>query len=452
VLDIALGPARAGDTLRVTVRYGGEVRDGLVMRTDSLGRWMAFGDNWPDRGRHWIPSVDHPSDKATVTWIVNAPSERRVVANGELVEETPLPAAGGRRARTRTRWRESRPIPVYGMVIAAAPLAYYDLGRTACGMSELPGCVPQAVYVFPESRDFLPGPFAAAPAMVEWFSRLVAPYPYERLAHLQSSTIFGGMENPTAIFYGDQGIRRRTMQTGLVAHESAHMWFGNSVTPREWGHLWLSEGFASYWAQLWVQHERGDSAFRAGMARLRDEIVASTVTAARPVLDTAQAELTALLNTNSYQKGAWVLHMLRGLVGDSAFFRGVRRYYEAHRHGTALTSDLQSAMEADSGMPLAWYFDQWLRRPGVAEVRWTSSYEPKTRRVYLSVEQTARAGPYRFPLTIELTSAAGDTRRVTVEVPASRAARVELPLALDAPPARMRFDPDVALLAIFQPK
>jgi aminopeptidase N len=230
------------------------------------------------------------------------------------------------------------------------------------------------------------------------------------------------------------------------------MWFGNSVTPREWGHLWLSEGFASYWAQLWVQREQGDSAFIAGMARLRDEIVASPVTATRPVLDTAQTELTELLNTNSYQKGAWVLHMLRGTLGDSAFFQGVRRYYAAHRHGTALTDDLRSHMEAASGMTLALYFDQWLRRPGVPELRWSSSYDGKKRRVYLSVEQGGKFAPYRFPLTMELTSATGEIRRVTVEVPATRTARLELPTELDRPPASLRLDPDVALLAIFQPK
>src|SRR5688500_10990374 len=137
-LRIPLAPA-AGDSLVVSVRYRGEPLDGLIIGADSLGRWMAFGDNFPDRGRNWIPSVDHPSDKATVTWIVRAPSERRVVANGVLLEETPLPPGESGRARTLTRWRTTRPIPVYLMVLAAAPLAYYDLGRTACGLSEMPG-------------------------------------------------------------------------------------------------------------------------------------------------------------------------------------------------------------------------------------------------------------------------------------------------------------------------
>src|SRR5687768_8601403 len=121
--------AVVADSFSVSIRYGGEPKDGLIIRTDSLGRWTGFGDNWPNRARNWIPSVDHPSDKATVTWTVVAPSDRRVVANGELVEETPLPGTANGTLRALTRWRESRPIPVYLMVIAAAPLVYYDLGR-----------------------------------------------------------------------------------------------------------------------------------------------------------------------------------------------------------------------------------------------------------------------------------------------------------------------------------
>jgi aminopeptidase N len=452
----AATPAQT-ESLTVAVRYGGEVRDGLIISTDAQGRWVAFGDNWPNRARNWIPSVDHPSDKATVTWRVRAPSERRVVANGALLEETPLaiPAgrasgAGGRRqplARTLTRWRESRPIPVYLMVVAAAPLAHYDLGPAACGRAELPGCVRQSVYVAPEVRDFLPGPFAAATDILDFFSRLVAPFPYEKLAHVQSATRFGGMENASVIFYADRPFRDRTMGRGVIAHEIAHQWFGDAVTEREWGHLWLSEGFASYFEQLWVRHSAGDTAFRREMATLRTEILASPVTTTRPVLDTAETDYLKLLNTNSYQKGAWVLHMLRATVGDSAFVRGVRRYYLKYRHGTALTDDLRREMEAESGRDLGWFFAQWLQRPGVAEVSIDWRFDPGVGRVTLDVRQEGRFGAYRFPLTVDVVDSTGTVRRTTVEVPAERQSQLALPLTLGGAPARLLFDPDVEVLA-----
>lgn len=444
-------PPGSGDTLRVTVRYGGEPNDGLIIRTDSLGRWTGFGDNWPDRGRNWIPSVDHPGDKATVTWTVRAPAGRRVIANGVLEVETPLGGAGAE-ARTLTRWRESRPIPVYLMVIAAAPLAYYDLGRTACGLSELPGCVPQSVYTAPEQRDFMPGPFAEAGRIVELFSRLVGPFPYEKLAHLQSSTRFGGMENASAIFYSDGAFRRRTMSVGLIAHETAHQWFGDAVTEAEWAHVWLSEGFATYFAELYRQHTAGDSAFRRGMANLRAEIIRdSVVTAHRPVIDSAQTDLLKLLNTNSYQKGAWMLHMLRREVGDSAFFRGLRSYVATYRHGNALTDDLRREIERASGKELAWFFDQWLRRPGYPVLTPSWRYDASQRRVLLEISQGSRFAPFRFPLTVAIADASGAIRRATVQVAAQPTQRITIPLALNAAPRSVTFDPDVDLLAVLPP-
>jgi aminopeptidase N len=448
VIRIPLGRV-VGDSFSVAVRYGGEPKDGLIIRTDSTGRWTGFGDNWPNRARNWIPGVDHPSDKATVTWTVQAPGGRKVVANGELAEETPLPTQAGSTPRVLTRWREARPIPMYLMVIAAAPLVYYDLGRDGCGVGEFDACVRQSVYVYPELRDYLPGPFAQAAGMVRLFSELIAPFPYEKLAHVQSSTRYGGMENAGAIFYSDAAFRRRSLRPGLIAHETAHQWFGDAVTEREWSHVWLSEGFATYFEKLWIERFGGDSTFRAEMRGVREQIIKSAEVASRPVIDTAQTDLMKLLNANSYQKGGWTLHMLRALVGDSAFFRGLRSYYLANRHSTALTDDLRRAVEESSGRPLGWFFDQWLRRPGFAEVTTSWRYDAGQRRVVATIAQGARFGAYRFPLTVAVTDATGRERRATVDVPASASSTIVVPLQVDAAPRAVTFDPDVRVLATF---
>ncbi len=440
--------ARAGgDTLVAVVRYDGTPSDGLIVSRDSAGRWLAFGDNWPDRGRHWLPLVDHPSDKATVSWAVNATRDRTVVANGAPSGTVDAPPSfGSRRARRVTRYRESRPISPYLMVIAAAPLAKIDLGETACGLASSGRCVPQAVYVAPELDGFAPQSFRAAGDIVRWFSSLVAPFPYERLAHVQSSTRFGGMENAGAIFYSDRAFRAGTLGRSLVAHETAHQWFGDAVTEREWSHAWLSEGFATYWAALDVQRSAGDSAFRVEMRRIRDGVVAARECAERPVIDTAQTDLMALLNRNSYEKGGFTLHMLRSTLGDSAFFRGVRSYYAAHVHSTALSDDLRTALEAASGRPLGWFFDQWLRRPGFAELTTRWQYDAASRRVRLTISQSARFAPYRFPLDVEVVDAGGAVQRVTIDVPASRDVVRVLDLPLAASPRAVRLDPDVKLL------
>ena len=445
-IHIPLPPGDSG-TFRVRVVYSGRVTDGLIVRRDSLGRWTFFGDNWPNRARFWIPSVDHPSDKATVSWTVRAPVGRTVVANGRLVDTRTT--GTGRARRTTTRWREAKPIATYLMVIGAAPMVRHDLGETACGLAEMQRCVRQSVYVAPERLNVVPGNFARAGEMVRFFSELVAPYPYEKLAHLQSSTRFGGMENATAIFYDDGLFRRPNgVGEGLIAHETVHQWFGNSVTEREWPHLWLSEGFATYFAALWTEYAHGGSAFRTRMASIRETILADTIAVAkRPVIDTAETDLMKLLNRNSYQKGGWVLHMLRSQLGDSAFFRGVRAYYERNRHATALSADLQHALERASGRSLDTFFTQWLRRPGYPEaaIRW--SVDSTSRTITLGVVQDERFGSFEFPLRLALTDSAGVVRRVEIAVPAVREMQIRLPISGTV--EAIEADPDVQVLGRF---
>jgi aminopeptidase N len=439
-------PLPRGDSghYRVRIVYSGRVTDGLIARRDSARRWTYFGDNWPDRARHWLPTVDHPSDKATVTWTVRGPATRTVVANGSRLERRTT--GTGRRARATTRWRESKPIATYLMVIAAAPLVRHDLGETACGVAELRRCVAQQVYVAPEQRRILPGSFSQAGEMVRYFGTLVAPFPYEKLAHIQSSTRFGGMENATAIFYSDAMFRRGGVDEGLIAHETAHQWFGDAVTQRDWPHLWLSEGFATYFAALWTQRVRGDSAFRSRLTAIRNSILEDTIAVPkRAVVDTASPTLVALLNRNSYEKGGFVLHMLRSQLGDSVFFRAVRDYYTRFKHANALTSDLQAALERSSGRSLSGFFEQWLQRPGYPEIDVAWSVDTTARSLSLSVTQSGRFGLFEFPLRLALADSAGAIRRVEIGIPAQDTTKVELPIS--APVRRVDVDPDIQLLA-----
>lgn len=443
-----------GDTVRVTVTYTGAVKDGLIISTDSAGRWMAFGDNWPNRARHWIPSVDHPSDKATVTWTVVAPSDRKVIANGTLVEESLLPQqddpdghAGAPIGMRRTKWRQANPIATYLMVIAAGPLVEYPLGNTACGYREDHGCVPQMVYTFPEQRRIAPGAFAEADSMLTLYARTFGPYPYAKLAHVQSLTRFGGMENASAIFYADGPFHEAGTGYSVIAHETAHQWFGDAVTEREWPHVWLSEGFATYLAALYTQHSRGDSAFRTEMRGIRSAVLTASVVAQRPVIDTIETNLMSLLNRNSYEKGGFVLHMLREEIGDPAFYRGARIYQERHRHGTALTDDLRAAMELAAGKDLKPFFTQWLTRPGFPEIESAWKYDAVTGKIALTVTQSGKFGNFTFPLTVEFTDATGTAHRSRLVIPVQRESVFTLSAGLRAAPSKLRVDPDVALLA-----
>jgi len=443
-IDIPL-EGTTGDSVQVRVRYDGVVTDGLIARKDARGRWTWFGDNWPDRARQWLPTVDHPSDKATVTWRVRAPAGRVVVGNGLEAGTTRL--TGRDAGRTETRWRESRPIAPYMMVIAAGPIVRFDLREPDCHFGDQGQCVRQSIYVTPENRHWLPGPFLAAGPIVTLFEGLIGPFPYEKLAHLQSSTRYGGMENASAIFYDGRLFATPTIKDDLIAHETAHQWFGDAVTEREWGHLWLSEGFADYFTALWLQYIRGDAAFRAKMKETRAKILADPVVAARPVLDTTQTDYMQLLNTNSYSKGAYVLYMLHSRLGDSAFFRGLKSYYATYRHGTALTDDLQRELEKSSGQSLGQFFDQWLRRAGAPEPSIGWAWDPAAQSVSLLVLQEGARGAFELPLPVMITDADGQVRRIVVNVPAEGRATVPLPGRFAARPRSLAFDPDELLLA-----
>jgi aminopeptidase N len=426
-LKIRLGPGAGSD--QVNIAYHGIPQDGLI--------GAAFGDNWPERARYWLPTVDDPGDKATVEFAVDAPADRRVVATGRLFRVEP----SARRRRVWT-WSESHPVPTYVMVIGAARFTVSRHRPVIHGRDT----IPIEVWAFPGDSAFADSvPFRRATEIVETMERLAGPFPYEKLAHVESSTRYGGMENATAIFYPAKAYGDRTMGEGVVRHETAHQWFGDAVTERAWAHLWLSEGFASYFDLVIGVALDGDSVLAAGMRRDAESYFASSVLD-RPLVDTARQDPTRLLNANSYQKGAWVLHMLRGLVGDSAFFRGIRDYYRVYRDSTAVSADFQRVMERAAGRDLDWFFRQWLWQPGYPRLSVVWHFQPAERRVRLEVaqEQPGAWGVFRLPrLEIEAVTASGErVRRVFSMDGRTMIAFMEM----DEPPTTMRVDPDARLL------
>ncbi len=455
-LRVPLRPAD-GARFRVTVRYHGTPTDGLIIRDDSTRGWSAFGDNWPNRARYWIPSVDHPSDKATVQWSVTAPARLTVLANGLRLDRRVHTArngsadrggaGGGAEPLATTRFRLAQPIPTYLMVVGVATLRERRLGNTACGAALGGGCVPQSVWTFPAESASMPGNFREAGRIVSTLASLVGPFVYPRLSHVQSATRFGGMENATAIFYSDQAFRRDAVGVSLIAHETAHQWFGDAVTPRRWEDLWLSEGFATYLAAVYTQRTTGDSAFREEMRAIRETILAAPVVATRPVVDSlgAGTPLT-LLNANSYQKGGFVLHMLRAKVGDIAFFGALRDYQRQYRHGTATTDDFRRAVERRAGTTLAPFFDQWLHRPGWADltISWTWRAESST--LVMQVVQGTQFAPFAIPLSLVVRQADGTERTIRAEVGAQPTQRVSIPLPGVSTIVSLRADPRVELL------
>ncbi|HJQ34667.1 MAG TPA: M1 family aminopeptidase [Pyrinomonadaceae bacterium] len=425
-LRVALTEAfRSGDSLTVSVKYHGSPADGLYFKRNKFGDRTIFADNWPNRAHQWFPAIDHPYDKAKVEFFVNAPARYSVVANGRLIETTK--AQDGTRL---THWREDVPVPVYCMVFGATEFAVFDAGAW--------GGVPLSYYLYPQDRERGLHDYGRALDMLKLYTDLVGPFPYEKLALVQSSTRFGGMENSSNIFFDENAYDGSGKLESTVAHEVAHQWFGDSVTEADWHHLWLSEGFATYFTALFFERADGRERFRQIMLDAKERYIKDAAVVSRPVYDPSVTDLFKLLNRNNYEKGGWVLHMLRGVLGDEKFFAGVREYYSTYRDGNALTEDFRRVMERQSGRPLEWFFRQWIYRPGFPALEAAWHWDAPTKRLRLRLRQTQAGAAFRLPLEVEFDEG-GAPRRESVEL----SARAQtFSFTLGRKPLGVRVDPD----------
>jgi aminopeptidase N len=386
--------AKSGELRQFTVTYGGAPAAGLKFVKNKYGERGMFSANWPDLARQWLPCIDHPYDKATSEFIITAPAKYQVVANG-LLQET-IDLGDGRRV---THWKQSVPIATWLNSIGVAQFASRHFG-TAAG-------VPLQTWVFHQDRDkgmvTFEGPTRQS---IEFFSDHIGPYPYEKLAQVQNgSSSGGGMEHASAIFYGQDSVNG-VPAFSLVAHETAHQWFGDSVTEKDWDDVWLSEGFATYFALLCTEHYQGRDAFVAGLGRSRAGVFnAEKRSPGIAIHHDNLADMSKVLNQIVYQKGGWTLHMLRGLIGADKFWAGVREYYRRYRDSNASSDDFRKAMEQTSGSDLGWFFVQWLYRPGSPVVEGGWRYNAESKKIEIELAQTQASGAYRLPMEVGITAA-----------------------------------------------
>lgn len=444
VLDVMLeSPAKRGDKLSLAITYHGRPKDGLIFAKDRDGKPSATGDNWPNRVHQWIPCLDHPSAKATVSFTVAAPPRELVVANGKSVTMT-------RNGNAPSLWKfdETKPIPAYCMVIAVSEGAKIDANP--------PAVTPLSYYVPQKDAAYAPKGFATAAPALAFFSQTVAPYPYEKLALIVGTTRFGGMENSSAIVFASTLFEPRrndkiSQRFGIpmriedvVAHEIAHQWFGDSVTESTWADLWLSEGFATYFAGLFIEKHESEEAFREYMRDAAARYFNYERQRNTPIHDTETQDLMKLLNSNNYEKGAWVLHMLRKRIGDEPFFRGLRDYYNAHREANATTEDLRHALEKSSGKNLKEFFARWVYGAGHPsyQLSWDSSERSAGPSLTVELKQLQDGEAFLDPVPIEFTI--NGQKKIETIYPKSKVTRVSI--RLDANPTSAEIDPDGTLL------
>lgn len=426
----------AGDWLELAVDYGGKPRAGLwFVGDESAPARHVFTQGECEASRSWFPCFDYPADRATSEVRVEMPANWVSVCAGELVDGGEL--GGGRRF---DHWRMASPHPTYLTTLVA--------GEFVVRTDEWEG-VP-LMYLAPEIyADFIPASLERTPEVLSFLSDLAGlRYPYPKYSQACVDEFpFGGMENVSATTLTCETLtdargHRDRGSIGLVVHEAAHQWFGNLLTCREWAHIWLNEGFATYCTELWFEAQDGVETFQIRMRDVQDSYTSQDVGSNRrpTVHDIYRDPMDLFFGGHTYQGGAARLHLLRGVMGDEAFFAGVRRYVTENQGRGVRTDDLRTALEAETDRDLDTIFDEWFFSAGFPVFRFDSSWNDGELTVI--IEQLQGDGgrtPAVFHLPVEVEVRIGDESRLeTVELTERRQV---VKLAAETEPRWVRLDP-----------
>jgi aminopeptidase N len=430
----------AGETLTVTIRYTATPAAGLFFlapdSADPLRRRQIWTQGQEIDNRHWFPCNDRNTDKASSEVIATVNAPLVVVSNGRLVSARTDPANGA----SVYHWRQEKPHSAYLVVLAAGE---YTVLRDSLNR------LPLLVYAYPDRVADTRRALGRTGAMLRFFEQtLQFPYPWEKYAQVViDEFMWGGMENTSVVTLNEDVMI--TARDSLdytpdptVAHEVAHMWFGDLVTCRDWSHMWLNEGFASYLEQLYFRDLQGPDRLSLGMRAERLTVVGEERRAGNAPM-VARETYAGFV----YAKGSWVLHMLWELLGEETFLRAVRSYLRHFAYRTADTQEFQRAVEDATGHRLGWFFRQWAFTGGHPVVTVQRSWDAGTGMLLLEIGQRnsgdPTAEPFRFQLPVTVVGGEGDSTFV-VRVDS---ARTIVAVPSPVPPRLVLVDPHVTLLA-----
>jgi aminopeptidase N len=436
-LLIVVPASSVGQQISIVIKYRGIPDAGLAIKQNRYNDRSFFSDNWPNLGHHWLPLVDHPYDKATCEFIVTAPAHYKVVSNGLLQEESML--LDGTRL---THWKQSVPIAPWLFVLGVAEFAvqYVDSFE---GKS-----IETWVYRQDREAGFYDFQTPTKQALA-FFSDYVGPFAYEKLANIQSNNSTGGMEAASAIMYSERSVngKRDARWQDVIIHELAHQWFGDAVTESDWDDVWLSEGFATYFTLLYIEHSKGRDEFVRDLNASRIQIVnylAKNPDA--PIVHNQLSDMSKVTSALTYQKGAWVLHMLRELMGDVNFKKGIQSYYRKYFNANSTTTDFRQEMEKASGLDLQNFFTQWLYQTGTPVIKGKWLWNSKKQELTITLNQI-QPNAFSIPLEIGVILTGSQNPEITRVDVSSKQSTFTIPAS--SKPTSVVLDPRTVLLGIF---
>lgn len=435
-------PIPVGERWRVEIGYAvEEPQAGLYFfqptDTEPDVPYMVWSQGEPISNRYWIPCLDHPNERQTTELLATVDAGFEVLSNGKLFSRQKTDDG-----RVRFHWKESKPHAAYLVTLV--------VGKFAVGRDEWRG-KPVLYYAPPDRADDIQRTFRHTPEMLEFFSnRFGIEYPWEKYAQVAvEQFIVGGMENTSAttLYDGVMHDERALLDDSpdwLIAHEMGHQWWGDLVTCKDWAHLWLNEGFATYCDVLWAEHDLGPDE-RDYRLYDKSRSARSGTAKTRPIVDRRYPRPSSMFDARVYPKGGWVLHMLRSRLGDEDFFRALQQYGTQFAYKTAETSDLRQVCERVSGLSLERFFHDWTGRPGHPELTVKTTYQADDKLVKVQLDQTQDAEAFQFPFRAEFVCPDRTEPVVLSQLVSEKTATFFVPVP--SRPTLVRIDPRYTLLA-----
>jgi len=380
--------AKEGQSLTLRVSYDARPKRGLYFvqpeKDYPKKPFQIWSQGESQDNQCWFPCYDSPNDKFTSEAVLRVNDRFVALSNGRLAK-----ADHDKVRKQRVfRWVQDVPHPTYLMVVAVGE---FD------SLEEVVDGTPLTYYVPKGEGAKIKATFGETPAILKFFNKaLDYKYPYAKYGQVVIlDFMWGGMENTSLTTITDRALITADLKddydpTGLVAHEFAHQWFGDLITAKSWEHIWLNEGFASYLDPLYFEAEHGREEFIQAMLTEAADYFEEDKTKRRPIVSPRFVENEDMFDRHSYQKGAWVLHMLRKVLGDDLFWKALRHYLKKHARESIETAQFKIAVEEATGRSLEGFFKQWLYGAGHPEIEAKWSYDDKNKLVALTLKQTQK--------------------------------------------------------------
>jgi len=398
----------ASDTVKISINYTvTDPKKGLYFnltdKNSMKNHFEIYTQGEEDENHYWFPCWDFPNDRATSELFITTKMPNIAISNGRL-----LSVDVNKKDSTRTfHWKMDIPHVTY--------LTSFVVGNYK-KHEDFYKNIPVQYYVHPDQEKYVKATFSKTPDMIRFFSEKTGiEYPYSKYAQtVVDNFMYGGMENISATtlmsstLRDEQGLIDGTSES-LISHELAHQWWGDLVTCRDWPSVWLNEGFATYFEALWTEHTLGRDVFDYEMSRnARIYIMEDSTRYRRSLAGHKYQNYGQMLDRHSYQKGAWVLHMLRYVLGEELFWKGIHHYGVENTEKVVVSYDLQKAFEEATGKNLYWFFDEWVYSAGYPKYLIEKSWSDSLNAVSLHVEQKQTDEPlttvFRMPVKIEIFS------------------------------------------------